>query len=42
VAGLTLLWTTPIGPLRFNFTESLDAQDRDETKAFDVTISTNF
>ncbi|MFT5271272.1 MAG: outer membrane protein insertion porin family [bacterium] len=42
VAGLTLFWTTPIGPLRFNFTESLDAQDRDETKAFDVTISTNF
>ncbi|MCG3266236.1 outer membrane protein assembly factor BamA [Yoonia sp. I 8.24] len=42
VAGLSLFWTTPIGPLRFNFTEALDAQDRDETKAFDVTISTSF
>jgi outer membrane protein insertion porin family len=42
VAGLSLFWTTPIGPLRFNFTEALDAQDRDETKSFDVTISTSF
>ncbi|MDO6589571.1 outer membrane protein assembly factor BamA [Loktanella sp. D2R18] len=42
VAGLSLFWTTPIGPLRFNFTEALDAQDRDDTKAFDVTISTSF
>jgi len=42
VAGVSLFWTTPIGPLRFNFTEALDAQDRDQTKAFDVTISTSF
>lgn len=42
VAGLSVFWTTPIGPLRFNFTEALDAQDRDNTKAFDVTISTSF
>lgn len=42
VAGVTLFWTTPLGPLRFNFTETLDAQDRDETKSFDVTISTSF
>lgn len=42
VAGLSLFWTTPIGPLRFNFTEALDAQERDNTNAFDVTISTSF
>jgi outer membrane protein insertion porin family len=42
VAGLSVFWTTPIGPLRFNFTEALDAQDRDNTKSFDVTISTSF
>ena len=42
VAGVAIFWTTPIGPLRFNFTEALDAQDRDETKSFDVTISTSF
>lgn len=42
VAGLSLFWTTPIGPLRFNFTEPLDVQDRDKPKSFDVTISTSF
>ncbi|HEV8033362.1 outer membrane protein assembly factor BamA [Yoonia sp.] len=42
VAGLSIFWTTPIGPLRFNFTEPLDVQDFDKTRNFDVTISTNF
>lgn len=42
VAGLSVFWTTPIGPLRFNFTEPLDVQDRDNTRNFDVTISTQF
>ncbi|WP_411890375.1 outer membrane protein assembly factor BamA [Yoonia sp. SDW83-1] len=42
VAGLSIFWTTPVGPLRFNFTEALDSQDRDEPKNFDVTISTSF
>nr|WP_322889085.1 MULTISPECIES: outer membrane protein assembly factor BamA [unclassified Yoonia] len=42
VVGASIFWTTPIGPLRFNFTEPLDVQDRDRTRAFDVTISTNF
>ncbi|MEJ6398207.1 outer membrane protein assembly factor BamA [Yoonia sp. 208BN28-4] len=42
VAGIAVFWDTPIGPLRFNFTEALDAQDRDQTKAFDITISTQF
>ncbi len=42
VAGLSIFWATPIGPLRFNFTEPLDVQDGDRTKNFDVTISTSF
>jgi outer membrane protein insertion porin family len=42
VAGLALFWTTPIGPLRFNFTEPVDVQDEDRTRDFDVTISTSF
>jgi len=42
VAGVSLFWDTPIGPLRFNFTEALDAQEFDNTKNFDVTISTTF
>jgi len=42
VAGLSIFWDTPIGPLRFNFTEALDAQEFDTPKSFDVTISTSF
>ncbi|MBQ2263119.1 MAG: outer membrane protein assembly factor BamA [Loktanella sp.] len=42
VIGASIFWTTPIGPLRFNFTEPLDVQDRDRTRFFDVTISTSF
>ncbi len=42
VAGLAIFWTTPIGPLRFNFTEALLAEEFDRPKTFDVTISTNF
>ncbi|MBS1303645.1 outer membrane protein assembly factor BamA [Loktanella sp. SALINAS62] len=41
-AGLSIFWTTPLGPLRFNFTDALQAEQFDETKAFDVTISTAF
>ncbi|WP_108814178.1 outer membrane protein assembly factor BamA [Loktanella sp. Alg231-35] len=42
VAGLSIFWTTPLGPLRFNFTEPLEVEDRDETRSFDLTISTSF
>lgn len=42
VAGLAILWDTPIGPLRFNFTEDLDSQEQDRPKNFDVTIQTSF
>jgi outer membrane protein insertion porin family len=42
VAGVSIFWDTPIGPLRFNYTEPLDVQENDQTKQFDVTISTDF
>lgn len=42
VLGASIFWDTPIGPLRFNFTEALDAEPNDQTKSFDVTISTSF
>ncbi|MEL6958368.1 MAG: outer membrane protein assembly factor BamA [Pseudomonadota bacterium] len=42
IAGVSIFWDTPIGPLRFNWTEPLDVQPNDNTKRFDVTISTSF
>ena len=41
-AGLSIFWTTPIGPLRFNFSRPLVKEDYDETQSFDLTISTRF
>jgi outer membrane protein insertion porin family len=40
--GLSVFWTTPIGPLRFNFSRALTKQDYDEERSFDLTISTKF
>ena len=40
--GFSLLWTTPIGPLRMNFAKALESNPLDETNSFDVTISTQF
>lgn len=42
VAGLSLFWDTPVGPLRFNFSEPLDVQPEDQTSSFDITVSTRF
>lgn len=42
VAGLSLFWTTPLGPLRFNFMEHLQAEERDRPRSFEVTVSTRF
>jgi outer membrane protein insertion porin family len=42
VAGVSLFWKTPLGPLRFNFTEALDSETFDNPKWFDITISTGF
>ena len=40
--GLSIFWTTPIGPLRFNFSKALAKEDYDKEQSFDLTISTKF
>ena len=42
VVGVSLFWDTPIGPLRFNFSEALSKEQFDEEQTFDLTISTQF
>nr|WP_245819035.1 outer membrane protein assembly factor BamA [Marivita hallyeonensis] len=42
VIGVSLFWNTPLGPLRFNFSEALSSEEFDETQSFDLTISTQF
>jgi outer membrane protein insertion porin family len=42
VVGLSVFWTTPIGPLRFNFSHALVKEDYDEEQTFDLTISSKF
>ncbi|NCO21996.1 MAG: outer membrane protein assembly factor BamA [Rhodobacterales bacterium] len=40
--GVSLLWETPIGPLRFNFSSPLQKQTYDKVQNFNLTISTQF
>ncbi len=40
--GVSLLWDTPIGPLRLNFAKPLDKNALDAEQTFDLTISTQF
>ena len=40
--GLSIFWDTPVGPLRFNFSEPVAKRPHDETQAFDLTLSTRF
>lgn len=40
--GFAVFWDTPIGPLRFNFTNALQKEDYDKEQRFDLTISTKF
>ncbi|WP_126977210.1 outer membrane protein assembly factor BamA [Frigidibacter oleivorans] len=42
VVGVSLFWTTPIGPLRFNFSKALQKEDYDIEQNFDLTVSTRF
>jgi outer membrane protein insertion porin family len=42
VVGVSLFWTTPIGPLRFNFSRALMKEPYDREQTFDFTISTRF
>lgn len=41
-AGLAILWTTPIGPLRMNFSRPLQKESFDISRDFELTISTKF
>ncbi|MGR3250216.1 MAG: outer membrane protein assembly factor BamA [Paracoccus sp. (in: a-proteobacteria)] len=40
--GASIFWTTPIGPLRFNFSQTIRKEDYDEEQNFDLTIQTTF
>jgi len=40
--GFSVFWTTPIGPLRFNFSKALAKEDYDVEQNFDLTVSTRF
>lgn len=42
VIGVSVFWNTPLGPLRFNFSEALSKEEFDEDQSFDLTISTQF
>ncbi|MEM6887818.1 MAG: outer membrane protein assembly factor BamA [Pseudomonadota bacterium] len=42
VIGVAILWDTPFGPLRFNFTEALRKEDFDRDQSFEITINTTF
>ncbi|ETX16628.1 outer membrane protein assembly complex, YaeT protein [Roseivivax halodurans JCM 10272] len=42
VVGVSLFWTTPLGPLRFNFSEALQKESEDKAQNFEFTISTDF
>lgn len=40
--GFSIFWDTPLGPLRFNFSQPLKEEANDVTRSFDLTISTQF
>lgn len=42
VVGVSVLWETPFGPLRFNFSKALKKEDFDKEQNFDLTIQAQF
>ncbi|MGH1465326.1 MAG: outer membrane protein assembly factor BamA [Cognatishimia sp.] len=42
VVGVSVFWTTPIGPLRFNFSKALQKEAFDREQSFNFTIRTEF
>ncbi len=42
VLGVSVLWDTPFGPLRFNFSKALKKEDFDQERSFDLTIQAQF
>ena len=42
VIGVSILWDTLFGPLRFNFSKALELEDFDKEQTFDLTIQATF
>ena len=42
VIGVSVLWETPFGPLRFNFSKALKKEDFDKEQNFDLTVQARF
>ncbi|WP_170606860.1 outer membrane protein assembly factor BamA [Ruegeria arenilitoris] len=42
VLGVSVLWTTPFGPLRFNFSTALKKEEFDKEQNFDLTLQARF
>ncbi|MEM1100533.1 MAG: BamA/TamA family outer membrane protein, partial [Pseudomonadota bacterium] len=42
VVGVAILWDSPLGPLRFNFSDAIQKEEFDDEQEFDLTISTSF
>ena len=42
VIGVSVLWETPFGPLRFNFSHALKKEEFDKERSFDLTVQARF
>ncbi|MEE4189738.1 MAG: BamA/TamA family outer membrane protein, partial [Roseobacter sp.] len=42
VVGVSILWNTPVGPLRFNFSDAIRKEEFDREQSFEITVSTTF
>ncbi len=42
VVGLSLFWSSPFGPLRFNWSTALEKEPGDIEQSFDLTVKTEF
>ena len=42
VAGVSIFWETPIGPMRLNWSKALEKEVQDIDQNFEFTISTEF
>ncbi|MEO9648728.1 MAG: outer membrane protein assembly factor BamA [Roseobacter sp.] len=42
VIGVSILWDTPVGPLRFNFSDAIRKESFDREQSFELTVSTTF
>ena len=40
--GLSVIWQSPFGPLRFNFSNALQKEPGDKTQSFDLSIASSF